>query len=225
MTTSNDQTHPAVELLATLPTASISDALDKLSLPGSLLGIKPVHSGQRMCGPAFTVSYAPIGEESGGTVGDFLDDVPAGAVVMIDNDGRPDCTVWGGILTQIASSAGIAGTVINGACRDLAAGESTGYPLFSAATFMRTGKDRVRMVAVQRPVVVDSVTIQPGDLVCGDEDGVVVVPAGRARQVAELARDIDTVEDRIVEAVRAGSTLVQARKDFGYHTLQTASGS
>ena len=222
MTTPNEQTRQAVELLATLPTASISDALDKLALPGSLFGIKPVRHGQRMVGPAFTVAYAPVDSE-GGTVGDFLDDVPAGAVVLIDNGGRPDCTVWGGIMTQIASSAGIAGTVVNGACRDLAAGESTGYPLFSAATFMRTGKDRVRMVAVQQPIVVDSVTIEPGDVVCGDEDGVVVVPAGRALEVAELAHAIESVEARIVEAVRAGSTLVQARKNFGYHTLQTAS--
>lgn len=218
----NTPTRQAVELLAGLPTAAVSDALDKLSLRGSLLGIKPVGGGRRMCGPAFTVAYAPIGAGEAGTVGDFLDDVPVGAVVVIDNDGRPDCTVWGGIMTHIASAAGVAGTVVNGACRDLAAAESTGYPLYSVATFMRTGKDRVRMVAVQQPVVVDSVTINPGDLVCGDDDGVVVVPADRAPAVAELARDIDAVEARIVEAVRAGSTLVQARKDFGYHTLQTA---
>lgn len=223
MSTPYNPTQQAIPLLVTMPTASISDALDKLSLPGSLLGIKPVRRGQRMCGPAFTVSYAPVDQEQGGTVGDFLDDVPAGAVVMIDNAGRPDCTVWGGIMTQVASSAGLAGTVVNGACRDLAAGESTGYPLFSVATFMRTGKDRVRMVAVQQSIVVDSVTIHPGDVVCGDDDGVVVVPARRALEVAELAGAIEAVEARIVEAVRCGSTLVQARKDFGYHTLQTVS--
>lgn len=88
--------------LQDLPTASVSDALDKLGLPGSIHGIGPLRPGQRACGPAYTVAYEPV-DEAGGTVGDFLDDVPPGSVVFIDNDGRTDCTVWGGIMTQVAA--------------------------------------------------------------------------------------------------------------------------
>ena len=210
----------AVELLAGLPTAAISDALDRLGLPGSLHGIGPLHPGRRACGPAFTASYEPV-DADGGTVGDFLDDVPPGAVIVIDNAGRTDATVWGGVMSSVAAATGVAGTVVHGVCRDTATAAQVGYPIWSAGRFMRTGKDRVRLAAVQQPLVIDGVTITPGGLVCGDEDGVVVVPAGRASEVAAVALEIEAAEDRIVAAVRAGARLADARKAYGYHALQT----
>jgi len=118
----------------------------------------------------------------GGTVGDFLDDVPPGAVIVIDNDGRTDVTVWGGIMTEIAAVRGIAGTVISGVCRDVSACLAQNYPLFSRGRFMRTGKDRVRLAAIGKPVTVSGIEIQPGTLVCAD--GVVAVPA--AEELAEI---------------------------------------
>ena len=220
MTATRDQ-RPAQQLLSALPTASISDALDRLSLPGSLHGIAPLRPGQRACGPAYTVAYEPV-DEHGGTVGDFLDDVPAGGIVVIDNQARTDCTVWGGIMTRVAAATGIAATVINGVCRDVETILSTDYPMWSAGRFMRTGKDRVRVAAVQQPLTIDRVTIRPGDLVCADEDGALVVPADRAEEVAELAQRIEAVENAIVAAVRSGLTLTQARAAHGYHTLQSA---
>ena len=210
----------AAEVLASLPTAAVSDALDRLGLPGSLYGIGPLHPGRRACGPAFTATYEPV-DDGGGTVGDFLDDVPPGAVVLIDNAGRTDCTVWGGIMTSVAAATGVAATVVHGACRDTATADRLGYPIWSAGRFMRTGKDRVRLAAVQLPLLIDGVTITPGDLVCGDEDGVVVVPVDRAPEVAALALEIEAVEDRIVTAVRAGTRLADARTAHGYHALQT----
>jgi regulator of RNase E activity RraA len=169
------------------------------------------------------VRYEPVDDQHG-TVGDFLDDVPAGSVTVIDNDGRTDCTVWGGIMTQVAALKGVAGTVINGVCRDVEVASSTDYRIWSAGRFMRTGKDRVRLVAVQVPVTIDGVIIQPGDVVCCDEDGVVAVPADRAADVATVAEGVEAVEARIVEAVRAGATLAGARAAQGYHTLQTPTG-
>jgi regulator of RNase E activity RraA len=221
MTTTTGDLHPAQQTLGALPTAAVSDALDRLALPGSLYGIGPLRPGLRACGPAYTVAYEPV-DEHGGTVGDFLDDVPPGGVVVIDNAGRTDCTVWGGIMTRAAAATGIAGTVVHGVCRDVETVLATGYPIWSAGRFMRTGKDRVRVAAVQQPLTVDGVTIRPGDLVCGDEDGVVVVPADRAGEVADLAARIDAVEDAIVAAVRSGLTLTEARAAHGYHALQTA---
>ncbi|MFF7476858.1 RraA family protein [Streptomyces sp. NPDC008092] len=203
-----------------LSTASVSDALDSLGLPGSLHGIGALRQGQRTVGPVFTVAYEPV-DETGGTVGDFLDDVPAGAVILIDNAGRTDCTVWGGIMSQVAHERAIAGTVINGTCRDVAVATEAGYPIWSVSRFMRTGKDRVRVAAVQVPVTVDQVVIHPGDILVADDDGAVVVPAARWDEVADIARSIDRVEDAIVEAVRGGATLAEARAEHGYHSLQT----
>ncbi|MBL1119390.1 RraA family protein [Streptomyces sp. 110] len=203
-----------------LSTASVSDALDSLGLPGSLHGIGALRQGRRTVGPVFTVSYEPV-DEAGGTVGDFLDDVPAGAVILIDNAGRTDCTVWGGIMSQVAHDRGVAGTVINGTCRDVAVATDAGYPIWSVSRFMRTGKDRVRVAAIQTAVTINGVLIRPGDILVADDDGAVVVPAARWDEVADLARRIDRVEDAIVEAVRGGATLAEARALHGYHSLQT----
>lgn len=211
---------PAQARLSLAPTAAVSDALDRLGLPGSLHGIGGPREGQTACGPAFTARYEPV-DDSGGTVGDFLDDVPAGAVIVIDNRGRTTETVWGGIMTRVASATGIAGTVINGVCRDTATSAALAYGIWSAGRFMRTGKDRVRLVAVQEPVTIDGVRIRPGDLVLGDDDGVVVVPVERAEEVAELAEQVEAAEAAILAAVARGSSLTQARREHGYHALQT----
>lgn len=208
------------DLTTDISTASISDALDALGLPGSLHGIGALRQGQKTIGPVFTVAYEPV-DETGGTVGDFLDDVPAGAVILIDNGGRTDCTVWGGIMSETAHERGIAGTVINGTCRDVAVATTAGYPIWSVSRFMRTGKDRVRVAAVQTAVTIDQVVINPGDILVADDDGAVVVPAARWDEVVDIAQRIDRVEGAIVEAVRRGATLAQARALHGYHSLQT----
>jgi regulator of RNase E activity RraA len=177
-----------------------------------------LHEGQSACGPAYTAAYEPV-DGCGGTVGDFLDDVPAGAVVVIDNAGRTDCTVWGGIMTQVAYASGVAGTIVHGACRDTATSAILGYPMWSTGRFMRTGKDRVRLAAVQQPVIIDEVTITPGDMVCADDDGVAIVPAAHANVVARLARGIETAEARILTAVQEGARLADARAAHGYQRI------
>jgi regulator of RNase E activity RraA len=93
-----------------LSTAAISDALDALRLPGIVLGVGHIAGVKRVFGPAFTVQYIPVDVNAPGTVGDYLDDTPVGAVVVLDNAGRTDCTVWGGILSHHAARRGIAGT-------------------------------------------------------------------------------------------------------------------
>jgi regulator of RNase E activity RraA len=215
----NTTTSDIATRLKAIPTASISDAMDSLDIHGTLHGLAPLTYDFRIGGPAFTVQYEPAGTERG-SVGDFLDDVPPGAVVLIDNHARTDVTVWGGIMTEIAAAGGIGGTVINGVCRDLNAALRQNYPLVSRGRFMRTGKDRVRLVAVNTPVTINDVEISPLDIICGDADGALAVPASRAEEIAEIADRIEDVEARIIEAVKAGSTLVQARADLGYHDLQ-----
>lgn len=205
--------------LRRLPTAAISDALDREGIPGALEGLAPLSNDFRATGPAFTIRYAPA-NSAGGRVGDFLDEVPPGAMIVIDNDGRRDVTVWGGIMTEVASLRGVAGTVINGVCRDVSASLARGYPLFSRGRFMRTGKDRVRLVSVGEQLTISGIGVHPGAIVCADADGVVAVPRDRAERVADLAERIEQVESQIVAAVRAGSTLREARERFGYHHLQ-----
>jgi 4-hydroxy-4-methyl-2-oxoglutarate aldolase len=208
-----------VEQFRELPIAAVSDALDRLGIAGQCHGLRPLRFGWTMVGRAFTVEYRPCGTVKG-TVGDFIDDVPAGAVVVLDNAGRTDCTVWGDILTLTASRRQVAGTVIWGVCRDVRKSRELDYPIFSCGHYMRTGKDRVEVAHLNEPVTVAEVQVAPGDLVIGEDDGVLVVPQAREAEVLRVAQEIEAAERRIIAAVEAGHSLREARRQFHYHTLQ-----
>lgn len=213
---------PNVERVSRLGTATLSDALDKLGIAGQCLGIKPLDQRSRLAGRAFTLQYAPY---AGGTVGDFIDGVPPGHVVVIDNGMRPDATVWGNILTFVANRRGVAGTVIDGACRDTSFALELGYPMFSRSYSMRTGKDRVQLEAVNVPVNIGDARVAPGDLIRGDSDGVVAIPRDREDEVLATAEEIEAAEQRILGSLRAGIRLDVARREQNYHLLQTRTKS
>ncbi len=86
---------------------------------------------------------------------------------------------------------------------------------------MRTGKDRVQVEATNGPVNIGDARVHPGDILRGDADGVVVIPRAHEDEVLRIAEEIDAVEDQIRRAVQAGKTLAEARREFGYHQLQT----
>jgi regulator of RNase E activity RraA len=209
-----------VERASKLDTTSLSDALDRLSIAGQCLDIKPLDPRFRLTGRAFTILYGPAGTPPG-TVGDYIDDVPPGSVVVLDNGGRENATVWGDILTWVAHKRGVAGTVIDGACRDTHLSRELGYPVYSRSYSMRTGKDRVQVEAVNGPVNIGDARVNPGDILRGDADGVLVIPHAHEDAVLAAAEEIDAVEQTIRNAVNEGRTLAEARKTLGYHRLQT----
>ena len=209
-----------VALFEGLDTPGVSDALDKLGLPGQCLGVAPLDNYRKVIvGPAFTVQYVSASVPPG-TVGDFIEDVLPGDVVVIDNGGRTDCTVWGDIMTQYAGSRQIAATVIDGVCRDVNKALGDGYPVFSKGRFMRTGKDRVQVQSVNQPVSVGTARVCARDIVVADANGVVIVPRARAAEVAACARQIESVEADIRALIAQGKSLKQARAALGYHHLQ-----
>ena len=216
MTTDDDIT----ARLRVLDTSALSDALDRLAIDGQALGIAPLDRGFRTVGRAFTVRMLPRGL-SGKSVGDYIDDVPAGHVVVVDNGGRLDATVWGDILTTVAHRDGVAGTVIDGVCRDVGRSIELDYPIFARANTMRTGKDRVAAEAYSQPVQLAGIRVEPGDWIVGDADGVVVVPAVRADDLIAAAEEITAAEDRIRDAVAGGEPLLTVRDRLRYHDLQT----
>ncbi|MGH9736983.1 MAG: RraA family protein [Candidatus Acidiferrales bacterium] len=213
-------TDTAVERASKLDTTNISDALDRLGIAGQCLGIKPRDPRFRLTGRAFTLLYGPVGKPAG-TVGDFIDDVPPGYAVVIDNGGRENATVWGDILTEIAHRRGIAGTVIDGACRDTALCLELGYPVFSRSYSMRTGKDRVQLEGTDVVVNIGDARVAPGDILRGDADGVVAIPRQHEIEVLAAAQDIFAKEEAIRARIRTGKRLDEARKELGYHHLQT----
>lgn len=208
------------EDLKAIGVTTLSDALDRLAIDGQCLGLMPFDRGMAFAGRAFTIRMVPVGL-SGGSVGDYIDEVAPGQVVVLDNNGRLDATVWGDILTLVAHGKGVAGTVIDGVCRDIGRSIELGYPIFARANTMRTGKDRVTADAYNVPVQVAGVRVEPGDWLVGDGDGVVAIPAARAEEVLRVAREIAEAEDRIRAAVLAGARLDDARRAARYHALQT----
>ena len=210
-----------VDAFKRLPTAAISDAMDRLGIPGQALGMAPLDVRFRLSGRAFTIRYRPTGAVDKGTVGDYIDDVPPGEVVVLDNAGRLDCTVWGDILTAVAHRRGLGGTVINGVCRDVARAIDLGYPIYSKGRFMRTGKDRVEVESMGQPVSLGDVQVRPGDVLVGDADGIVVVPRSREDEVLSTAQSIEEAETAIEAETAKGTRLDDARTKHRYHALQT----
>jgi len=209
-----------VERASRLDTTALSDAMDRLGIAGQCLGIKPLEHKFRLTGRAFTILYGPSASPSG-TVGDYIDDVEPGGIVVLDNGGREDATVWGDILTWVAHERRIGGTVIDGACRDTHLAHQLAYPIFSRSYSMRTGKDRVQVEAMGGTVNIGDARCSAGDILRGDSDGVIVIPKAHEAAILDAAEQIDAVENEIRRAVQQGMTLREARTQHGYHSLQT----
>jgi 4-hydroxy-4-methyl-2-oxoglutarate aldolase len=215
-----NETEILVNAFKGLDTTAISDAMDRLGIKCGCQGILPIVQGAKAVGTAFTVRYRPCGVQKG-TVGDFLDDVQPGQVIVIDNGGRMYGTVWGDIMTVYAQKRGIAGTVIDGVCRDLPRILESKYPIFTRGRLMVTGKDRVELDGLNCPVSISDVQVRAGDIVVCDDTGVVIVPFDKAEEILKVALEIDEVEQTILGLLDKGLTLRDARKQMGYHNLQT----
>jgi regulator of RNase E activity RraA len=95
------------------------------------------------------------------------------------------------------------------------------YPIFSRGTYMRTGKDRVMADAYNTKVSLGEVAVVPGDLICGDGDGIIVIPQERLDDVVKAAIEIEDAEDHIRNSIKNGMSLIDARTQFNYHALQS----
>ncbi|MBP1155409.1 MULTISPECIES: RraA family protein [unclassified Paenibacillus] len=208
-----------IEGFKKLPTAAVSDAIDKIGMEGACFGINPLSRNYRIVARAYTLKYEPV-EVNKGTVGDFIDEVTEEQVIVIDNAGRLNCTVWGDILTSVAHRRGIPGVVINGVCRDVAHSLKLELPIFSKGKYMRTGKDRVQLQAVNVPISLGDIRVNPGDILVCDADGVVVVPQELEEKVLTIAQQIDEAETKIRKDAEEGMSLADARAKHKYHDLQ-----
>jgi len=172
--------HP-VHSFAKLSTAVISDALDALGVHGQCTGIHPQYlaASKSFCGRAFTVQFMPCGTPDertpSGGIGDYIDDVPEGYVIAIDNRERLDCCVWDSQVHARAQARGVAGVVIDGACRMDADG-STQLPVMARGRQARHGAKRVRVEAFNLAVIIGGVRVECDDLIVADHNGMVVIP-------------------------------------------------
>lgn len=204
--------------LQTFNTTEISDALDASGIDGALLNIKPLASGMKLAGPAYTVNYASHAQQSNTfkNAANYIDKVPEQSVIVINNEGRIDCTVWGAILTKMALHKNITGTIINGAARDVEFIRAANFPLFCAGIYMRSGKNRIYKTGEQCPIKINDVTINPGDIIFADDNGVLVIPRSLLTDILNKAENIKLTEHNIAMAIKEGISLEQARIDYRY---------
>ena len=193
--------------LGQLDTCAVSDALDRLGLPGAALGLQPVWPCKRIAGPVVTVKLKPFvpGEPSHRHLGTAaIEAASAGDVIVVDNGGRTYAGSWGGILSVAAKAAGVAGVVADGACRDVDEARDLEFPVWARAGVPVTARGRIVEESFQEPISVCGVAVAPGDLVIADWTGVVFVPAARAEEVLATAEDIFAREAAMAADVRAG---------------------
>jgi 4-hydroxy-4-methyl-2-oxoglutarate aldolase len=210
--------------LAALDTCALSDALDGYGRVGVLTGLRPLWPVPRVVvGRIRTMRVGPKEPESGPTVHlgtQLIENADRGEVVLVDAGGRTDVSSWGGILSTAAAQRGLAGVVIDGACRDIGESEQLGLPVFGRAVVPTSARGRIVQLSMDTPITVCGVPAQTGDLLVADVCGVVVVPADIAEPLVDLAEAIAARERDMVAAVRSGRSVVDVMHDSQFPTPQ-----
>ena len=200
MGTANDH-NETVAALAALGSATLGEsgghAADRR--------LRPAWSGAALAGPAYPVGCTP-GDNLAVHVA--VTRAPPGSVLVVDVGWVADRGYWGEVLTTAAEAAGLAGLVLDGGVRDVAALEAHAFPVFSS-TVALTGATKDKPGTVGAPVRVGGVLVSAGDWVVADVDGVTVVPGGALADVLAAGRAREAKEAGFFEALRAGSTTVE----------------
>jgi len=208
----------AWEMLKVPSTATLTTVLAKMGFWNTFLtGVRPLDPSMRLAGRAFTLRYIPAREDLDRSL-EFdnltdpqriaIEQVGPGDVLVIDARGDERGGTMGAILATRMHARGAAGVVTDGAFRDSPVIADCGMPAYARSAHAATNKTIHHPCDIQLPVACAGVAVYPGDVLIGDEEGVVVIPPHIAEQVAREAAAQEHREDFIMEKVRAGASLV-----------------
>ena len=216
---------PPVDLaeLRELNAAILSDVMDSLGLTGQAMKpfVRPLDDSRLMVGRARTGLYMPVfevrpGENPYEVEIALVDDLKPGEVVVLACHGPTErIAPWGELLSTAAAARGAAGCVTDGLVRDIRMIRAMGFAVFHGGIGPLDTKGRARMVERDVPVQCGGVRIEPGDIVLGDADGVVVVPRAREREVVDLALAKVRGETDTRQALQAGESLASVFARIG----------
>ncbi|MDE3076098.1 MAG: RraA family protein [Chloroflexota bacterium] len=197
--------------LARLDSCALSDALDRLGLPGVVLGLQAMSVQRRVAGRAVTVQLEPAaGRSSARHLGTAAVDASGPRdVIVVANGGRLDAAGWGGILALGAAERKVEGVLVDGACRDVDECRDLGLPVYARAAVPVTARGRVIETGWNEAVSFGGVRVAAGDLVLADASGVVFLASAGAADVLTAAEEIASRERAMAEAVRAGRPLAE----------------
>jgi 3-hexulose-6-phosphate synthase/6-phospho-3-hexuloisomerase len=188
-------------------TSTWSDALDALGVPGVCDGLSTRSGTERIAGQAVTIEEtaqaSPILPLSEFRIGELIEAAGPGQVLVISIAG-PTVSTAGGLAARDAALRGVAGFVIDGACRDITDIRATGLFVASRAVTPRSGKGRIRLESINEPITCGGVTVKGGDLVVADETGVVFVPLELAQDALEIAERLAEVDNEITAGLDKG---------------------
>ena len=194
------------EKLGRMDSCAVSDALDKLGLPGSVTGIPRVSTDRRIAGPVLTVKLDRAGGH-GSTrhlCTAAIEAASPGDVIVCEQRTGLDAACWGGNLTIGAQMRGVAGAIIEGPARDIDESRQLGFPVFARSITGRTARGRIVEVATGEPILVGDVTVAPGDYVIADASSVVFIARADIARVVEAAEAIVQRESLMAQALRDG---------------------
>jgi regulator of RNase E activity RraA len=200
-------------------TASVSDAVDKVAGRRGFMDheIKPRINDKKIVGPAVTILEGPTTESLPPQHAlDAIDTSPAGSVIVIAISGETNVAVWGGLMTAGAEVNGHAGAVLDGGVRDVTEiRRDSGFQVFARSICPATTVGRFKTLGANEPVVCGGVTVNPGDLVVADLDGVVVVPKEHAQAVLKVATEIEEREAEQARLIRETKSLREGLAKYG----------
>jgi regulator of RNase E activity RraA len=194
-------TDAALAAWAMIPPAIASDCMNRSQSMAAR--IKPLAPGTRLVGQARTVACM-VGDNS--AIHAALRLIGPGDVLVIAAGGYIETALWGGLLTQAALSRGIAGVVVDGGVRDIAEIREAGFPCFAAAA-VPAGPHKGFGGTIDSVIACAGCTVAPGDIVLGDDDGIAVVPLGRAEALLADCRAKIAQEEEALEHLRQGTLL------------------
>ena len=181
-----------------VPVANVSDCMSRMTAGGARL--RPMHAGGRMAGPALTIKTRP-GDNL--MIHKALQLAKPGDVIVVDGGGDLTNALVGEIMVGDAIKQGLGGFVMNGAIRDAGALRAGSFPVFAAGVTHR-GPYKNGPGEINVPIAIDGMVIEPGDLVIGDEDGLLCVPFDDVERLLAAARQKQVIEDKMVADIEAG---------------------
>lgn len=187
-----------VERYRSVPVANISDSMNRMTAGGASL--KPMHRSGVLVGPALTVKARP-GDNL--MLHHALDIAQPGDVIVVDAGGDLSNALIGEMMVAYAIKKGVAGIVINGAIRDAASIGVGEFPVFAAGITHR-GPYKDGPGEVNVPIALAGMVIEPGDLVIGDEDGLLCVPFDQVAEVYDRAYAKHAAEQKQLEQIALG---------------------
>lgn len=190
-----------------IPVAVASDCMNRTQVMRA--SIKPLATGMTLAGQARTVT-SMVGDCS--SVCDLIAMARPGEVLVIDAAGVEDVAVWGGMMTEHAHYRKLGGAVVWGAVRDVQDIRALGFNMFCHAVVPR-GPHQGFGGIIDCSISAGGVSVQPGDIVLGDADGVTVVPLARADEVLARARAHLAKERTWIDQIRAGKPISEVYSD------------